>query len=89
MSEYSQENRLLNIKTSVAGVELFLERIAGTEAISTPFEFKLTMLSTDDSVDLKSLLRKTATVSVLLVDGTERPFHGVSGVYGRPVKAKR
>ena len=74
---YSQEERLLKIKTTLGETELLLEKFSGTEALSTPFEFKVTMLSTDFSVDLKQLLRTPATITIFLADSTERQFNAV------------
>jgi type VI secretion system secreted protein VgrG len=76
-TQYSQEDRLLSIKTTLGETELLLKRFAGTEAVSTPFEFRVTLLSPNKAVDLKSLLRTPATVSLVLADGTERPFNAV------------
>jgi type VI secretion system secreted protein VgrG len=76
MFEYSQDDRLLSITTSSTS-ELALERFSGVEALSRPFEFKTVLLSPDPSVDLKSLLRTTATVTLYLADGTARYFNAV------------
>ncbi|MBS1857937.1 MAG: type VI secretion system tip protein VgrG [Acidobacteria bacterium] len=73
--DYSQKKRMLSIKTS--DPSLMLEKLSGTEAVSQPFEFKLNMVSVLDSVDLKSLLRTPATVSLCLPDGSERYFNGI------------
>ncbi|HUB33069.1 MAG TPA: contractile injection system protein, VgrG/Pvc8 family, partial [Bryobacteraceae bacterium] len=75
--EYSQEDRLLSIKTTLGETELLLERFSGMEAVSAPFEFRCTLLSPLETVDLKSLLRTPATISLSLPDGTERPFHAI------------
>ena len=75
--EYSQKERLLQIKTKLGETELLLEKFDGTEAVSTLFEFKISMLSTDFSVDLKGLLRTPVTVSLFLSDGTERYFNAI------------
>ncbi len=74
---YSQEERLLTIETTLGETELLLERFSGTESISTPFEFRVTLLSPNFSVDLTSLLRTAATVTVFLPDGTPRYFNAV------------
>jgi type VI secretion system secreted protein VgrG len=74
---YSQEDRLLNIETSVGATELLLEKMAGTEALSKPFEFKLTMLSANFSVDLKSLLRTPVTITIIMADSTPRYFNAI------------
>jgi type VI secretion system secreted protein VgrG len=74
---YTQEHRLLKIKTTLGETELLLEKFSGTEEVSTPFEFRVRLLSQNAAVDLKALLRTTATVSVTLADGSERPFNAV------------
>ena len=74
---YSQEERLLKIKTKDGVTELLLEKFSGTEELSKPFEFKLTMLSTDFSVDLKSLLRTPVTITIVMANGTERYFNAI------------
>ena len=75
--QYSQEERILRIKTTLGETELLLERFVGAEALSTPFEFRATLLSENQAIDLKSLLRTSATVYLTLSDGTERPFNAV------------
>lgn len=75
--EYSQKERLLQIKTTLGTTALLLEKFTGTEAVSRPFEFDVTLLSTNHQVDMKKLLRTAATVTIFLRDGTERPFHGI------------
>ena len=77
MAEYSQEDRLLKIQTTLGETELLLEHFVGTEAVSVPFEFRVTLLSANECVDLKALLRTPATVSLIQADGTERPFHAI------------
>ena len=76
-AKYSEENRLIRINTILSDTELLLERFSGTEELSRPFEFQVTMLSTDFSVDLKSLLRTPVTITLSLFDETERKFNGV------------
>jgi type VI secretion system secreted protein VgrG len=74
---YSQEDRLLTIKTTLGETELLVEKFSGAETLSKPFEFKVSMLSTDFEVDLKSLLRSSVTVTIFLADGTPRYFNAV------------
>jgi len=70
---YSQKDRLIRIKTpSLAEKELLIERLSGTESLSTPFEFKLTLLSPSDALDLKALLRQPVTIYIVLADGKDR-----------------
>jgi type VI secretion system secreted protein VgrG len=74
---YSQTERLLQIKTSDGVTELLLEKFSGAEILSKPFEFKVTLLSAENDVDLKSLLRTDVTVTMYLADGTPRYFNAV------------
>jgi type VI secretion system secreted protein VgrG len=72
-----QTDRLLSVKTTLGETELVLERFSGAETLSQPFEFKLTLLSTNNSVDIKSLLRTSVTVTIIMSDSTERYFTGM------------
>jgi type VI secretion system secreted protein VgrG len=74
---YTQEDRPIRIKTSLGETELLLSTFSGSEAISEPFQFFVTMLSENTSIDLKGLLQTAATIYLVLADGTERPFHGL------------
>jgi len=77
--KYSQTERLLSIKSNGPDptVELYLEKFNGTESLSTPFEFKVALLSPDFSLKIKDLLRTTATVTIFLADGTPRVYNAV------------
>jgi type VI secretion system secreted protein VgrG len=75
---YSQQQRLINITTpSLPDTTLLLERFTAEEEMSKPFQFRAMLLSTEDSVDIKSLVRKPATVALTLSDGTFRYFNAV------------
>jgi type VI secretion system secreted protein VgrG len=76
-STFSQTGRLLQIKTTLGTTDLLLEKWTGDETLSKPFEFKVLMLSTNFSVDIKSLLRTSATISLELADGTMRNFNAI------------
>ncbi len=75
--DYKQEGRLLQIDTTLEENDLLLEKFSGAETLSMPFEFRVTLLSTDFDVDIKSLLRTSATVTLILGDGTKRYFNTV------------
>jgi type VI secretion system secreted protein VgrG len=75
--DYKQEGRLLQIETTLGDNELLLEKFSGAETLSKPFEFQLTLLATDFEVDIKSLLRTTATVTLILANGNKRYFNAV------------
>jgi type VI secretion system secreted protein VgrG len=74
----TQTDRLL-VLSAIPGCSsvVVIEHISGTESISQPFSYKLTLLSLDDSLDLAALLRKAVTVSVVLADGTTRYISGI------------
>jgi type VI secretion system secreted protein VgrG len=74
---YSQQDRLLEIKTTLGETDLLLEKFSGAETLSKLFEFKVSMLSTDFEVDLSSLLRTSVTVTIYLADGTPRYFNAI------------
>jgi type VI secretion system secreted protein VgrG len=74
---YTQKDRLLSIKTQLGDKALLLEKFEGTESLSAPFEFRLTLLSELENVDMKKLLRTPATVTLTSIDGRKRFFHGI------------
>ncbi len=72
----SQQDRPMLLTTDLGDDALVLHRLAGTEAISSPFEFRIGMLSENEQIDLQSLLRTSATVSIGLPDGSFRYING-------------
>ena len=73
----SQQNRPMKITTTSGDTELALHRYRGVESISAPFEFHVGMLSENSVVDLKGLLKTTATISLVMLDGKTRYINGV------------
>ena len=51
--EYSQKQRILEIKSALGETQLLLEKFSGMESVSAPFEFDVTLLSPLESVNLK------------------------------------
>lgn len=76
-AKYSEEYRLIKIKTILSDTELLLERFSGSEEMSRPFEFHVTLLSTDFNVDMKSLLRTPVTITISLFDESDRYLNGI------------
>jgi type VI secretion system secreted protein VgrG len=58
-----------------------LQAFTGTEALSTPFEFRLIMMSADEKIDFSQLLNQSITVQITLSDGTQRPFNGIVSAF--------
>src|SRR5579883_3013241 len=58
--------------------DLLLEAFEGIEQISAPFQFKLTVLSESDTIDLNSLVRKSVTIGSRIENEDEeyRLFNG-------------
>jgi len=75
--QFTQEGRLIKVTTTLEENKLLLESFSGAETLSKPFEFHVTMLSNDDQVALKSLIRTSVTVELTLIDETTRYFNGI------------
>src|SRR4051812_37863841 len=78
MPPYSQAGRLLSVSSPLGADVLLLERFAGTEAISEPFDYQLSVLSlmtVDWTFD--QLLAQPVTVALELPDGSHRYFNGI------------
>lgn len=72
-----QTDRLLQVTTPLEEGTFALQAFTGTEALSTPFEFRLTMMSPEASIDFSQLLNQSITAQITLADGTQRPFNGI------------
>lgn len=74
-----QETRLLRLsfpRGDGPTGELLINRIEGKEFLSKDFKFTLELLSDDDRIPLEDVLGKLLCVSLVLDDGTLRPFTG-------------
>ncbi len=74
---YAQTDRPIRIKTTLGDTELLLESFSGSEIVSEPFLFRVSMVSENPGINLKALIGTPATIYLRLRDGSERPFHGV------------
>jgi type VI secretion system secreted protein VgrG len=74
---YSQADRPIRIKTTLGETELLLESFSGSESISDPFQFRVSMISENAEIDLRGLLRTPVAIYLRLNDGSERYFHGI------------
>ncbi len=74
----SQANQPLSIMTPLGKDALLLERLAGSEAISEPFLYRLDLLASGQSpVSFSSILGQSATITIALDDGSSRFINGV------------
>ena len=74
---YTQENRFITIDTPLGKDELLLTSFTGTEAISQLFHFDLNLLSTNHNIKFEGIVGKSATLSIILSDGSLRFINGV------------
>ncbi|MBT8439047.1 MAG: type VI secretion system tip protein VgrG [Gammaproteobacteria bacterium] len=86
MSNLTQDQRLLAIKSPLAKDELLLTSFEGTEYISDLFEFQIEALSSNHSIQPEALIGKTVTITIQ--NELKRSFNGYisSFTYGE-VKA--
>ncbi len=73
----TQIERPFRIKTTLGEDALLLNSFTGSERVSMFYRFTLELLSPDPNVDMKSLLRKPAVISIKLDDESERHIHGL------------
>lgn len=89
MPPYSQADRFFRVAVPSLGEDiLLLEGFTGEEHVSEPFDFKLKMLSEDESVDPQSLLREPLILSIQLPDGSDRQIHGICNRFVQLGKAE-
>lgn len=67
----------MRIETPLGEDVLLLERFAGADGVSMPFEFRAGLLSQNPAVDASALLRKPVTIALRLVDDSEAYFNGI------------
>jgi type VI secretion system secreted protein VgrG len=78
MAEYLEENRYLYIQSGLGPNELLLESFTGTEAVSTPFQYQLELLSENQRIKFEEVLGKPISFGVLgLEDNEPRFIHGI------------
>jgi type VI secretion system secreted protein VgrG len=74
---YSQATRLLKVHTPAFPDDtLLLNRFSGTECVSEPFEFRLSLLSEQADLELKILMGEPITVTLVTSSKEARYFHG-------------
>ena len=74
----TQIDRPFRFKTPLLGEgDLLLESFTGTETVSAPFRYVLSLLGDDANLDLEGLLKKPAVITMVLDEGHERHIHGV------------
>ena len=77
MANFSQDNRPYRIETPLGKDELLLSEFTAVERISAPYEITADLLSVDQAITLKDLLRQPVSIHVNLASGDERIMHGL------------
>ncbi len=84
MGKYSQQDRAFRISVpSLDEDTLLLEGFSGEEHVSEPFDFKLEMVSENDSIAAADVLREPFVLLIRLPDGSDRHIHGICVQFGQ------
>lgn len=73
----AQDDRIFEITSPFGPDAVLLQRCEGREALSEPFEFNLTLLSTNGNLSYDKILGLPLTLTVGKSDGDNRNFHGI------------
>ena len=78
LANFTQENRILRLTTSLGTNTLLIEHIEGEEGLSQSYHFDITVLATDAHLDLNQLLGQPALLEILTQQSRSalRPIHG-------------
>jgi type VI secretion system secreted protein VgrG len=77
MTAYIQDNLKLKLTTPLGPNKLLLRAFRGDEQISGLFQFRLEMVSEDNSIDFDAIIGKPVTVTLTLGDGVEHYLNGI------------
>ena len=76
MSALTQDGKFIAIESSLGTDELILLSFTGTESISSPFQFKLELLSANHNIPAVDIVGQKVDVKLELADRTPRYFNG-------------
>ncbi len=74
---FTQDHVLISATTAFGKDKLLVESFSGTEELSRPFSFALSMKSGEVALDPATIIGTTATITVKHPEGMTRHFHGV------------
>lgn len=75
--DFTQQHVRIAISTVLGKDKLLLESFSGTETLSRPFAFSLSMKSAEVALDPDAIIGTLATAQVTHSDGMTRYFHGL------------
>lgn len=76
MVKHTQENRLIQIETSLGKDVLLLKSLAGTEAVSKLFDFSLDLLSENANIALDQVIGQRVSISITQAGDDKRYING-------------
>jgi len=74
---FVQSNAFLSVSTPFGADVLLLDALEGTESISAPFRFSLSMRASSTSLDAATIVGASVTVTLKLGTGPARYFNGI------------
>lgn len=74
--DFRDDNEFTFVSKALPEDTFSVVSFSGTEAISRPYEFDITLSSQDPEIDLKAVLQGPATLTIVHA-GARLPFHGV------------
>lgn len=74
---FTQDAQLISVSTAFGKDKLLVESFSGTEELSRPFGFSLSMKSGEVALDPATIVGTAATVTVKHPDGMTRYFNGI------------
>ena len=89
MPSYTQQDRLLSITTPLGEDVLLLHSLTGHEGISQLFNFKLDLLSENDSIKFEDIVGQKVTASIALGDESKRYINGYISRFAQTFKDQR
>ena len=81
MDGFSQDRRLLTLNTPLGADTLLLERMDGTETISSLYAYTLHVRAFSDQIDPAQLIHRPVNWNLRCEDQSLRPFHGLVAAY--------
>ena len=77
MALYTQQGRLISLTTPLGEDKLLLTSLTGHEAISRMFQFHLSTLSEDTSIQGSAIIGQNVTINITQSDDSQRYFNGI------------
>ena len=74
---FDSDTRLYRLEAEGEMAELMVESWACNEALSTPWDLRISTLSTRCGLDYHAMLGKKVTLQIVLADGSLRPRSGI------------